>query len=78
MDGYTPGYRIQQYVRDALIAAVSRAQWSRSSRSSGSFGYDGSAVFFQHTLTDDAVIVEDVAALVLARATQRMPRSTTS
>jgi len=30
------------------------------------FGYDGTAAFFQHVLTEDAVIVEDVAALVLA------------
>jgi len=31
------------------------------------YGYDGTAVFFQHVLTDEAVIVEDVAALVLAQ-----------
>jgi hypothetical protein len=31
------------------------------------FGYDGSAVFFQHVLTGEAVIVEDAAALVLAQ-----------
>jgi hypothetical protein len=31
------------------------------------FGFDGSAVFFQHVLTGEAVIVEGAAALVLAQ-----------
>jgi hypothetical protein len=30
------------------------------------FGYDGEAVFLQDTLTEDAVVIEGVAALVLA------------
>ena len=36
VDGYMPGQRIQQYVRDAMTAAVARARRRRSSRSSGS------------------------------------------
>ncbi len=66
VDGYHPGQRIQQYVRDAMTAAVTRAgvQVIPLVRL---FGYDGSAVFFQHVLTGDAVIVEDVAGLVLAQ-----------
>ena len=66
VDGYMPGQRIQQYVRDAMTAALARAgvQVLPLVRL---FGYDGSAVFFQHVLTDEAVIVEDVAALVLAQ-----------
>ncbi len=61
VDGYMPGQRIQQYVRDAMTAAVSKAgvQVLPLVRL---FGYDGSAVFFQHVLTGDAVVVEDVAA----------------
>ncbi len=66
VDGYMPGQRIQQYVRDAMTAAVTRAgvQVLPLVRI---FGYDGSAVFLQHVLTGEAVIVEDVAALVLAQ-----------
>jgi len=64
-NGYTPGFRIQQYVRDATIAALARAHVTTIPLVRP-FGYDGRAVFLQHTLTDEAVIVEDVAALVLA------------
>jgi 2,4-dienoyl-CoA reductase-like NADH-dependent reductase (Old Yellow Enzyme family) len=66
VDGYMPGQRIQQYVRDAMTGAVARAgvQVLPLVRL---FGYDGSAVFFQHVLTGEAVIVEDVAGLVLAQ-----------
>ncbi len=66
VDGYMPGQRIQQYVRDAMTAAVSRAgvQILPLVRI---FGYDGTAVFFQHVLTGEAVVIEDVAALVLAQ-----------
>jgi 2,4-dienoyl-CoA reductase-like NADH-dependent reductase (Old Yellow Enzyme family) len=66
VDGYHPGQRIQQYVRDAMTAAVTKAgvQVIPLVRL---FGYDGSAVFFQQVLTGDAVIVEDVAGLVLAQ-----------
>ena len=65
VNGYTPGFRIQQYVRDASIAALNRAHVTILPLTRP-FGYDGSAVFLQHTLTEEAVIVEDVAALVLA------------
>ena len=64
-NGYTPGFRTQQYVRDATIAALNRAHVEILPLTRP-FGYDGSAVFLQHTLTEEAVIVEDVAALVLA------------
>jgi 2,4-dienoyl-CoA reductase-like NADH-dependent reductase (Old Yellow Enzyme family) len=64
-NGYTPGFRLQQYVRDATIAALNRAHVEILPLTRP-FGYDGAAVFLQHTLTEEAVIVEDVAALVLA------------
>ncbi len=73
VNGYTPGFRIQQYVRDASIAALNRAHVTILPLTRP-FGYDGSAVFLQHTLTDEAVIVEDVAALVLAHG--HLPEST--
>ncbi len=66
VDGYMPGQRIQQYVRDAMIAAVARAGVEVLPLVR-LFGYDGSAVFFQHVLTAEPVIVEDAAALVLAQ-----------
>jgi 2,4-dienoyl-CoA reductase-like NADH-dependent reductase (Old Yellow Enzyme family)/thioredoxin reductase len=64
-NGYTAGFRIQQYVRDATIAALARAH-VHAIPLVRPFGYDGQAVFLQHTLTEEAVIVEDVSALVLA------------
>lgn len=64
-NGYTPGFRIQQYVRDAALSALSRAR-VQVIPLVRPFGYDGEAVFLQHTLTEEAVIVENVAALVLA------------
>jgi NADPH-dependent 2,4-dienoyl-CoA reductase/sulfur reductase-like enzyme len=65
VDGYMPGQRIQQYVRDGLLAALARAGVVILP-TVRLFGYDGSAVFFQHVLTGEPVIVEDAAALVLA------------
>jgi 2,4-dienoyl-CoA reductase-like NADH-dependent reductase (Old Yellow Enzyme family) len=64
-NGTIAGQRIQQYVRDAMITSAERAHVVRIPLVR-IFGYDGSAVFFQHVLTEEAVIVEDVAALVLA------------
>jgi 2,4-dienoyl-CoA reductase-like NADH-dependent reductase (Old Yellow Enzyme family) len=66
VDGYMPGQRIQQYVRDAMTAAISRAGVDVVPLVRP-FGYDGSAVFFQNVLTGEAVVVEDVSALVLAQ-----------
>jgi 2,4-dienoyl-CoA reductase-like NADH-dependent reductase (Old Yellow Enzyme family) len=63
--GYTAGFRLQQYVRDAMLSAATRARVDLLPLTR-LFGYDGSAVFLQHVLTGDAVVVEDAAALVLA------------
>lgn len=64
-NGYTPGFRLQQYVRDATLAELARAHVDVIPLVRP-FGYDGQAMFLQHTLTGEAVVVEDVAALVLA------------
>ncbi len=64
-NGYTAGFRIQQYVRDATISALNRAHVELLPLTRP-FGYDGQAVFLQHTLTEEAVIIEDAVALVLA------------
>ena len=63
--GTIAGLRIQQYVRDGMLASAERARVERIPLVR-LFGYDGQAVFFQHVLTDDPVVVEDVGALVLA------------
>ena len=66
VDGYMAGQRLQQYVRDVMLASASRAG-VEILPTVRLFGYDGRAVYLQHVLTGEAVIVEDVAALVLAQ-----------
>lgn len=66
VDGYMAGQRLQQYVRDVMLAAASRAGVDILP-TVRLFGYDGRAVYFQHVLTGEAVIVDDVAALVIAQ-----------
>lgn len=63
--GTIAGQRIQQYVRDAMIAAAERVHVKRIPLVR-IFGADRSAVYFQHVLTEEAIVVEDAAALVLA------------
>jgi pyruvate/2-oxoglutarate dehydrogenase complex dihydrolipoamide dehydrogenase (E3) component len=64
--GYMAGQRIQQYVRDTMMAGAIRAG-AELVPLVRLFGYDGRAVFLQQVLTGEAVIVEDVTALVLAQ-----------
>lgn len=66
VDGYMPGQRVQQYVRDVMLAAAHRAGVDVIP-TVRVFGADESSVFLQHTLTGEPVIVGDVAALVLAQ-----------
>ena len=66
VSGYHPGQRIQQYVRDAMLAeatalGVSIVPLVRP------YGADADSVYLQHVLTEEAVVVEDAAALVLAQ-----------
>lgn len=66
VSGYHPGQRIQQYVRDAMIAeavalGVSIVPLVRP------YGADADSVYLQHVLTEEAIVVEDAAALVLAQ-----------
>jgi 2,4-dienoyl-CoA reductase-like NADH-dependent reductase (Old Yellow Enzyme family) len=64
--GTIAGQRVQQYVRDAMTAAARRARVDLRP-TLRVFGADETAVFLQDVLTDEAVVVEDVAALVLAQ-----------
>ena len=66
VNGYLAGQRLQQYVRDVMLASAARAG-VKVVPLVRPFGYDGSTVFFQHVLTGEPVIVEDVSALVLAQ-----------
>ena len=66
VDGYMAGQRIQQYVRDemtkaALDAGVEIVTLVRP------YGADADTVYLQHVLTNEPVIVDDVAALVLSQ-----------
>lgn len=64
--GTMAGQRCQQYVRDQMTAAARRARVDIRP-TLRLFGADTDAVFLQDVLTDDAVVVEDAAALVLAQ-----------
>jgi pyruvate/2-oxoglutarate dehydrogenase complex dihydrolipoamide dehydrogenase (E3) component len=66
VSGYMAGQRIQQYIRDTMLASALRAgvQVIPTVRL---FGADDDSVYLQHALTGDPVVVADVAALVLAQ-----------
>lgn len=67
VNGYTAGQRLQQYVRDAMLAqaAHSRVEIIPNVRIHGA---DDDTVYLQHTLSREPVIIDDVAAVVLAHA----------
>jgi 2,4-dienoyl-CoA reductase-like NADH-dependent reductase (Old Yellow Enzyme family)/thioredoxin reductase len=64
--GTMAGQRIQQYVRDRMTADARRAHVDIRP-TLRLFGADSTAVYLQDVLTGDPVVVEDVAALVLAQ-----------
>jgi 2,4-dienoyl-CoA reductase-like NADH-dependent reductase (Old Yellow Enzyme family)/thioredoxin reductase len=64
--GTMAGQRCQQYVRDQMTAAARRAHVAIQP-TMRLFGADDSAVYLQDVLTEQAVIVEDAVALVLAQ-----------
>ena len=66
LDGYMAGQRVQQYVRDVGQAALHRAG-VRVLPTVRVYGADADTVYLEHTLSGEPVIVEDVAALVLAQ-----------
>ena len=59
VDGYMPGQRIQQYVRDDLLASLHRAH-VQIVPTVRLFGADDGTVYLQHTLSEEAVLVEGV------------------
>jgi 2,4-dienoyl-CoA reductase-like NADH-dependent reductase (Old Yellow Enzyme family)/thioredoxin reductase len=64
--GYHAGQRLQQYVRDAMIAEAVRRKVAIIPLVRV-IGADADSAYFQHVLTDEPVILDDVAALVLAQ-----------
>jgi len=66
VSGYHAGQRIQQYVRDAMIAEASRLG-VETVPLVRPYGADGDTVYLQHVLTEEPVIVRDASALVLSQ-----------
>ena len=66
VSGYHPGQRIQQYVRDEMLAAAARARIDVVPLVRP-YGADDDTVYLQHVLTGEPVLVEDVCGLVLAQ-----------
>jgi 2,4-dienoyl-CoA reductase-like NADH-dependent reductase (Old Yellow Enzyme family)/thioredoxin reductase len=64
--GNMAGQRCQQYVRDQMTAAARRAHVTILP-TTRLFGVDDSAVYLQDVLTEEAVVIEDTVALVLAQ-----------
>jgi 2,4-dienoyl-CoA reductase-like NADH-dependent reductase (Old Yellow Enzyme family)/thioredoxin reductase len=63
--GYAAGESLQQYVRDRLLAAISRQRITVLPLVRP-YGADDDTVYLQHVLTEEPVLVEGVAGLVLA------------
>ncbi|GIK76407.1 MAG: oxidoreductase [Acidobacteria bacterium] len=66
VNGYMPGQRIQQYVRDALIADLHRRHVTIIPMAR-LYGADDDTVYFEHTVSGEPIIVEGAASLVLAQ-----------
>lgn len=63
--GYAAGESLQQYVRDRLLAAMSRQRITVLPLVRP-YGVDDDTVYLQHVLTEEPLLVEGVAGLVLA------------
>ncbi|HUN36059.1 MAG TPA: FAD-dependent oxidoreductase [Trebonia sp.] len=63
--GYAAGDSLQQYVRDRLLAAITRQRITVVPLTRP-YGLDDDTVYLQHVLTGEPVLVENVAGLVLA------------
>lgn len=65
VSGYGAGERLQQYVRDAQLAALARQRVAVVPLVR-LFGVDDDTVYLQHVLTDEPVLLDGVSGLVLA------------
>ena len=66
VNGYNAAEGLQQYVRDVMIAELSRAHIDVMPLVRP-YGADEDTVYLQHLLTGEPVMVDDVASLVLAQ-----------
>jgi 2,4-dienoyl-CoA reductase-like NADH-dependent reductase (Old Yellow Enzyme family) len=66
VNGYVPGQRIQQYLRDMLLADLHRLHVAVQP-TVRLFGVDDDTVYLQHTTSGEPVLIEDVSCLVLAQ-----------
>ena len=66
VNGYMPGQRIQQYLRDVLLADLHRLHVTVVP-TVRLFGVDDDTVYMQHTTSGEPVMIEDVSCLVLAQ-----------
>lgn len=64
--GFAAGEHLQSYVRAAMLSAAVRAK-VQVIPNVRLHGADQDTVYLQHTLTEEPVLVEDVAAVVLAQ-----------
>jgi 2,4-dienoyl-CoA reductase-like NADH-dependent reductase (Old Yellow Enzyme family) len=65
VNGYAAGESLQQYVRDAMLAALARERIAVVALVRP-FGVDADSVYLQHELTEEPVVIERVSAMVLA------------
>jgi 2,4-dienoyl-CoA reductase-like NADH-dependent reductase (Old Yellow Enzyme family)/thioredoxin reductase len=65
VNGYAAGEGLQQYVRDALLAALQRERITVVALVR-LFGLDDDTVYLQHVLTDEAILLAPVSGVVLA------------
>jgi hypothetical protein len=66
VNGYHPGQRIQQYVRDEMIKHALRRDVEIVPLVRP-YGADTDTVYLQHVLTGEPVIIESVSALVMSQ-----------
>ncbi|QNS06117.1 oxidoreductase [Streptomyces xanthii] len=64
--GFAAGEHLQQYVRSALLARAARARIDIVPNVR-LYGADSDTVYLQHTLTEEPVLLEGVAGVVLAQ-----------
>jgi pyruvate/2-oxoglutarate dehydrogenase complex dihydrolipoamide dehydrogenase (E3) component len=66
VNGYMPGQRLQQYVRDDLLARLHRLHVTVVP-TARLFGVDADTVYLQHTTSGEPMVIEDVSGLLLAQ-----------
>jgi 2,4-dienoyl-CoA reductase-like NADH-dependent reductase (Old Yellow Enzyme family)/thioredoxin reductase len=65
VNGYGAGESLQQYVRDAQLAALHRERIEVTALVR-LFGVNGDSVYLQHVLTEEPIVLEGISGVVLA------------